>query len=348
MSKRIEMENKMKDVQDLNDDFENKIDLSSLNTYEELENFFESLDSDDLEKYDQDDLENAAGRYASYYSDNDDREMQKVLDDFLERASKSKSIKEYITQVKRFRTEFVHLFQSQLYETYGRTNEIYDAIEYNPGVGGYCFGDYCYSVEQDTRKQLENAFFKYFFDSLRTFCISCDDLRYCERLEWFKFQFNVDFDGLSYERSFKGYYDDDEDEEDDEVDEDYEDDDYEDEETQDEDKEDIQNKDQELPKKLDSQNFNEFRNNLCNALKLNVVEFDEVLNMNLALLKFDLKFDLNEEQKAELRSLLQNSKSAQNILKRILENNLDDQYDFESLRNLLSKDENKRKLKLNI
>lgn len=60
---------------------------------------------------------------------------------------------------------------------------------------------------------------------------------------------------------------------------------------------------------------------------------------------------LNKLQRAMMQKLLFANDFSQtriSILTKIVENNLSDQYDFETLKNLLTKDDNKKKLKLNL
>lgn len=60
------------------------------------------------------------------------------------------------------------------------------------------------------------------------------------------------------------------------------------------------------------------------------------------------KFDFYKEQKLELAEVLKNNEIAQNRLIQIIDNNLEDQYDFDSLKNLLTKDDDKKlKIKFN-
>lgn len=69
-----------------------------------------------------------------------------------------------------------------------------------------------------------------------------------------------------------------------------------------------------------------------------IQEILELIKLNRSL----LKFELNQKQKLEIAEILRNSEFARSTLKSIVENNLQDQYkDFEQLKTLLTKEENK-------
>lgn len=74
---------------------------------------------------------------------------------------------------------------------------------------------------------------------------------------------------------------------------------------------------------------------------------EELLKLNeLNKIMYSLNsFNLNKEQKLNLIEVIQNSEFAQNTLKQLVENNLQDQYNFETLEDLLTKDD-KKKLKI--
>lgn len=55
-----------------------------------------------------------------------------------------------------------------------------------------------------------------------------------------------------------------------------------------------------------------------------------------------------DDKKESIFNMIQNSDRAQSTLMQILDNNLIDQYDFEQLENLLNKDEEKKKIKMNL
>lgn len=78
----------------------------------------------------------------------------------------------------------------------------------------------------------------------------------------------------------------------------------------------------------------------------NVKDLQVLLETNEAL--YSLKNSkLTKEQQVEIVEILKNNETARNTLKSIVEVDLLDQYDFEQLKNVLSKDDNKKKIKMN-
>lgn len=77
---------------------------------------------------------------------------------------------------------------------------------------------------------------------------------------------------------------------------------------------------------------------------------DESIDQELVKLTELNRFihSLNSNQTLELIEILRNNEKSKNILMSLIENNLQDQYTFESLKNILSKDDNKRKSKINL
>lgn len=93
---------------------------------------------------------------------------------------------------------------------------------------------------------------------------------------------------------------------------------------------------------------------LESADTLNVFDFIEYYNDDTHLLElidstklvFSLTF--NDTERKEIFDLIQHSEYAKNMLRQVVESNLEDQYNFETLRRLLTKDAEKRKTKLNL
>lgn len=85
-----------------------------------------------------------------------------------------------------------------------------------------------------------------------------------------------------------------------------------------------------------------------NSYKLDKEYIDEnLLKLNRTNKNF-YKLNFHENGKLELIEILQTSEHSRAVLNQVVESNLHDTYDFDTLKNLLNKDDNKKRSKLNL